>query len=372
MRWMGVATATLPLVVSTIVTVPAVSAAIDWRPEVVIARSDAGQIVADASYRGVLASIAWRIASDPDGILRLEISDDAGGTFARRTVAQNVDAMAVTACGKVALVTYRERLADGRRRLRLAGIAVYSGAIARVTIRRSVPARGALDIACGSRRATVAWTERVGSAWHAFTRHVRLDGSGRTRPQDLGLAARGEVAAAGTGDLAYVAWSDPHGIRLARYTVGAPPDHAVSVSRGRMVARYGRGPVLAAHGTRLVLGNSALSDVDLRISEDGGRSFPSGTGFGPDPGEASVLSIGLRGRRAVATLGYTFGSIDPSFYRMASRDRGATWGIVRIGGSRGAPIDGFLVTAAGTKLAETFIRDEVGEDGQELVFRRQR
>jgi hypothetical protein len=373
MRWIRVAVATLTLLASTMAIGPAVSAAIDWRPEVIIARSDAGPIVADASYRGGLTAIAWRAASDADGSLRLAMNGQAGvGAFIQRMVAQRVDGVAVSACGKDVVVAYRQRLVDGSRRLRLALVAAGGGPIERVTIRRSIRTRGALDVACGSRRATVVWTERVGTAWHAFARHVRLDGSGRTRPQDLGLAARGGVAAAGSDDLAYVAWSDPDGIRLARYTIGAPPEDAVEGGRARMVALYGRGPVLAAGGARLLLGDSALSDVELRLSEDGGRTFAKGTGFGPDPGEASVLSLGIRGRRIVATLEYTYGSTDPSFYRMASRDHGDTWSLVRIGGNRRMPIDGFLASGTGTKLAETHIGDEAGRLAWALVFRRQR
>jgi hypothetical protein len=360
----------LTLSASMLLVTPAVSATMEWRSEVQIAHSDEAILLFDANHRGRLSVVAWQAEGDGVGALHLAVADDAGrGAFTRLELARDVDGMAVAACGEAGYVAYRQRLTDQVRRISLARIEADGGSVARVTIRRSVPADGTLDLACGSRRAIVAWTESERSTWHAFSRHVRLRDLARSKARDLGVAHRDRVTAAADGDRAYVSWSDARGLLLKRFTIGAGRDAPVSARPTRRLAGYGQGPMLAAHGSRVMVGfTDPAGDVELRASRDGGHTFPDGAEFGIVPGRVRVLSLAMQDARAVSTLELRYR--DLRAYHRYSKPGGGSWTHEETGLDR--PLDGFLVTAAGTKLVETFVRADTETDGWDLVFRRQR
>jgi len=368
--WVAVATIT---VVLTGIVGSTTSAAIDWRAEVPIAHTNAGTFHIDASYGDKLSVIAWQVAGDVSKTLRVAISADGGrGDFTTRRVGDDVVGMAVAACGHDALVAYRERKSDSGLRLRLARIPSDGGAITRVTVRPSVPARGSLDVACGSGRATVAWTERVGASWHALVRHARLDDLARTPMEDLGVAYPARVAAAASDDRAYVAWANRSGLHLERFVIGAEPVFAVRPRPPQRLTAVGRDPMLTADGGQVAVGYTSASDPEVRVSRDGGVTFPRIWGYGLDPGDSSFLSLALEGRRIVGTVEFTYLDFEPFFHRLTSADLGRRWNHRRVGQGVVDPIDGLLVMSTGPKLAETFIRASGDTGGWELVFHRER
>lgn len=378
MNRVQVAAAALTLVL-TAVSGTIVSAAVEWRTEVPIARSEMGGPVADASYRDKLTVIGWQVADDADRVLRLALSRDAGrGAFAKRVVADDVDGMAVAACEEGALVAYRERQDDGGTRLRLARVPFDGGSIERITIRRPIALKGSLDLACGSGWATVTWTGRVGSAWHAFARHVRLTDLKRSTVTDLGVAfvtrdgRVATVAAAASGDRAYVAWLDPTGLRLQRFIVGAGPAFAIKERPTQRLTDYGGlVPAMAADGARVAVGYAENADPEVLVSLDRGATFQYVYGYGLDPGDGAFLSLGIEGRRAVGTVEFRYLQ-NAYVHRLASEDLAGHWGFKSVSSTVVRPLDGLLTTGTGVKLAETFSRKQAEGDGWDLVFRRER
>ena len=315
-------------------------------------------VLFDADFERSTSAVAWQFyGDDPWMTLYLSRSDHTGlQEFTTREVAIDVEERSVAICGTDVVVAYLQRAPDDDRRLQLARVPGDGGAVSSVEVRAPVRNRGAIDVACTTDRAYVAWSEQVGGDWRAFMRAISLPDLDPSEVYDAGPAKRSRIAVAATGAKALLAWQKGRRILLGRFR-GEPPDGQLAPLSKRTISRRGKRPILAAEGTRVAIGFDRANRSVIFMSRDGGASFERRAQFDRpvSGGPGGIDSLAVRGRDVVATMVVYYGGDAWDRHRVRSHDGGKTWTRSRIADPIAAiPLDGFLVTRNGVKVAEAY------------------
>lgn len=330
----------------------------------------------DADFERSTSAVAWQFYfGEPWLTLYLSRSDHVGlRDFTTREVANDVEDRSVAVCGTDVVVAYFQRAPDDDRRLQLARVPGDGGAISSVEVRAPIKGRGTIDVACTADHAYVAWSERVDGDWHALIRAVALPDLRPSAVYDAGPAKRHRIAVATTARTkALLAWQEGARIRLARFR-GDPQDGRLAAFSTSTISQRGKRPILAAEGARVALGFDRADRSVILLSRDGGASFDRRARFGRpvSGGPTGIDSLAVQGRDVVATMVVYYGGDAWDRHRLRSQDAGKTWTRSRIAEPVAAiPVDGFLVSGRGVKLAEAYTDGEYA-DSFDLRVRRER
>ncbi len=355
----------LALVASAII-LPAPAAAASWTtPRLIVSRQwDTGMF---AAYHEREVAIAYFNGSSTDltSWLSVRTSGNSGGSFASPVLlAKYVTDAGATVCDGWAYVAYVTMTSDVK--LIVAKVSVGGTVVQRTRVATLDSPDVGLAIACGAGRVWLATTEPASlpDTYHAVLRHALLPTLNFSAPLDLGggVTSQRISVAAGQGFSA-VAWQTGAGLRLVRSTVGAAPAYSVTTKPAIAMAPGAKGPALAADGRNLILA-FVRSDHDwFRSSPDGGATFATARVLGKT---GELASLALEGRRIVAVV-----TVKDflEYVRYRSGDGGATWTQKALGDAEHQ--DGFVQTAAGYRLADSWHRFWMWGDPADIWFHRE-